>query len=158
MLGSCRTDPSAFVRRGRRKVQSALCQYRLHHRMRRAAQRDRRQASGHSRRNLRPFAQRQNKRQCPGPERLRQLPRQRSKLRQFLGSGQIRHMDDQRIEVRPPLRRIYMRHGVRIAGIGGKAIDRLGGNRHDLPTSQKVGSRRNRSIIGGHNPAIPQGI
>jgi hypothetical protein len=45
-------------------------------------------------------------------------------------------MHDQRVEIGPPLGAIDRRHRLGAVGAGGKAINRLGGQRHQLPAAQ----------------------
>jgi hypothetical protein len=51
-----------------------------------------------------------------------------------------------------------MRNRFCILRVCRKAVYRLCGNRYNLSGVKQLRRRRNRSIISGYNPAIPQGI
>ena len=52
-------------------------------------------------------------------------------------------MDDEGIVLRTPLRHEDLAHGLAVAGVGRNAVDRLGGQSHQLALPQKLGGAGN---------------
>ena len=59
---------------------------------------------------------------------------------QHLGTGDV---DDEGIVLRTSLRHEDLAHGLAVAGVGRDAVDRLGGQSHQLTPPQKLGSAGN---------------
>jgi hypothetical protein len=111
------------------------------HRMRGQAHRDGRSTRRHNIGQLRP--PRQDQRQRPRPEPLRQSRRHLGPLR-----GDTQHVrclgdvDDERIVGWPPLRRENACHGSGVEGIGAQTVDRLGRERDQPAGAQDFGGSR----------------
>ena len=75
--------------------------------------------------------------QRPGPERCSQSEGAVIEIGDAGCRRQVRDMGDQRVEPRAPLGFVERRHGGRIGGVGGQAIDRLGGQDDQAPGLQR---------------------
>ena len=127
MISPGRTDPAAAIGRGRRQCQPALLQYRAYHRMRRAAQRNGRQASGDCGSDSRARSERNHHGQRARPQRARQRPGTVIHHRKLFCLIERSDMDDQRIEIRPALGAIDRRYGFGTISPRGEPVDRFGG-------------------------------
>jgi hypothetical protein len=119
---------------------------------------DCRQPCGYRAGNRSAGLQRQNQCQRPGPEGVGQCLRSSVKHTQLFCGFPITNMHDKGIKIGTPLCRIDARYGFRILRVCRKAINRLRGNRYNLSGAKKLRRSSNRSVVSGHNPAIPQGI
>ena len=88
--------------------------------------------------------QRQDERQRPRPEFFRQPPRRVVQDRELLGHGDGGHVADQRVEPGTALDLVNAGDGLRVGGVGGQAVHRLGrhGDRH--AAGELVASARER--------------
>ncbi len=85
--------------------------------------------------------QRNDQRQRPRPEAVRQRARDRIERRITFRHRQIRHVADQRVEARPPFRFVNAGDRRRIGGVGRKPVDGLGRQRHGLRLRKNIDRR-----------------
>ncbi len=76
--------------------------------------------------------------QRAGPERLGEPLGAVVEPRDARRHGEVRHMGDQRIEARPALGLVEPRHGGGIGGVGGQAVDGLGGQDDQLAGGERL--------------------
>ena len=136
------------IGRGRRE-RAGRGEHRLRRGMGRHAQRDGRQSGGDERRDAGTGAQWQDQSQGAGPEGLRQGQRLGREVRDPAGGGQVRDMHDQRVEAGAALGRVDPCDGLAVCRVGGKAIDRLGRDRHGLARRKQPGGLGDAGVVGG---------
>lgn len=109
--------------------------------MRRCSHGDRVQARASEIANCGWIGERRDDGERPGPERLRELDRARVEAGEAPRGGQALDMGDQGVETGPPLGLEQARDGDRAGGVGGEAIDRLGGQDDQLARRKRLRGR-----------------